>query len=106
MFFLQVDPDGRFVKGNRSVCKVTVNGADFMMREPIPFSSKWFAKKFCCPGLRHEVGVCIQAGQACWHNGPSPHGEWPDVHMSRDELAHRLRRGEELSQLTVPSCAR
>lgn len=75
---------------------MTVDGTDFMIREPIPFNPKWYTKKFHGPGLRYEVGICIQTGWICWLNGPYPCGEWPDIRISRDALIYCLRRGEKV----------
>lgn len=41
---------------------VSLDGADFKIEEPTPFSPKWFSHKFKGPGLRYEVGLCIRTG--------------------------------------------
>ena len=59
-------------------CKVTVDGTDFRIQEPIPFNPKWYSYKFKGPGLRYEVAICIKTGWIVWVNGPFPAGEWPN----------------------------
>jgi hypothetical protein len=46
-------------KGNGSVCKMTIDGTDCRIWDPMPFSPKWYSHKFKCPGLRYKVGLCI-----------------------------------------------
>jgi hypothetical protein len=75
---------------------VTVDGTDFRMREPKPFSKKWFTHKFNGPGVRYEVGVCIATGDIVWLNGPFPCGPNPDINIFRYELKHRLQHGERV----------
>ena len=40
IIFLQINLDNRFVNYNRSVCMLSVNGMDFWIREPFPFSPR------------------------------------------------------------------
>ena len=73
---------------NGSRCKIAVDGTDFMTQEPMPFNSEWFSKEFEGPGVRHEIGVCIQTGWIVWVNGPFPCGAWPDLKMALSDLVH------------------
>ena len=74
---------------NGSRCKITVDGTDFRIREPHPFNKeRWFSKKFKGPGVRYEVGICIQTGWIVWLNGPFPCGEFPDLKIAKMELVH------------------
>ena len=75
-------------------CLVTVDGTDCRINEPSPFSRSWFSHKFKGPGLRYEIGLCIQTGWIVWVNGPYPPGEWPDLRIARDRLVHLLEPGE------------
>jgi hypothetical protein len=75
-------------------CLVTIDGTDFRIREPLPFSPKWYSHKFQGPGLRYEVGVCIKTGWIVWINGPFPCGTWPDLNIARSSLVHYLQVGE------------
>ena len=84
------------MRDNGSRCKMTVDGTDYRIPEQHPFNPKWFSKKFNGPGVRYEVGVCIQTGWVCWMNGPFPCGAWPDLRISRESLIYRLPTGEKV----------
>ena len=74
------------MKDNGSICKITVDGNDFLIREPTPFSGRWFGHKMKHASLRCEIGVCIQTVWIVWVNGPCPAGQWPDLAIGRDGL--------------------
>jgi DDE superfamily endonuclease len=80
---------------NGSVCLVTIDGTDCPINEPSPFSPRWFSHKMNGPGLRYEVGVCIQTAHIVWVNGPYPCGSWNDYRISRDCLVWELTQGEK-----------
>lgn len=80
---------------NGSVCKVSIDGTDFRIREPSPFDPKWFSHKFHGPGVRYEVGVCIQTGWIVWTNGPFPCGEMNDLQIARSWLIFELDENEK-----------
>jgi hypothetical protein len=84
------------MEDNGSVCKISVDGTDFKIYEPTPFSSKWWSHKFNGPGLRYEIGVCIQTGWIVWVNGPFPCGSFPDLKIAKQNLFHELDRGEKV----------
>ena len=73
---------------------VTVDGTDFRICEPFPFSPMWFSHKFKGPGLRYEVAVSIRGGDIVWTNGPYACGAWPDISIFREHLIHQLLPGE------------
>ena len=73
---------------------MTVDGTDFQIYEPTPFSKKWYSHKFAGAGLRYEVAVCIQTGDIVWFNGPFPCGSWPDLKIFRSGLKEKLLHGE------------
>ena len=79
-----------------SACLVTVDGTDFRIQEPRPFSKKWFSHKIKKPALRYEVCVSIQRGDIVWINGPFPCGQWNDVTIFRSALKSVLKAGERL----------
>jgi DDE superfamily endonuclease len=83
------------MKDNGSVCLVTIDGTDCPINEPSPFSPKWYSHKTNGPGLRYEVGVCIQTAHIVWVNGPYPCGAWSDYRISRDCLIWELCQGEK-----------
>ena len=69
--------ENRHMRPNGSVCLISVDEVDFRIREPIPFSSKWFSHK-------------MQTGWIVWVNGPFPAGDWPDLAVARHVLHHML----------------
>ena len=73
---------------------MTTDGTDFEIYEPTPFDPMWYSHKFHGPGVRYEVGICIQTGWIVWINGPYPCGEWPDLRIARDALHYMLAPGE------------
>ena len=79
---------------NGSRCKISVDGTDFRIQEPRPFSTGWYTKKFNGPGLRYEIGVCIQTGWIVWMNGPFPCGEWNDLAIALSSLVHMFEGDE------------
>lgn len=89
-----MDWDNRYDGDNGSQCLVSVDGTDFAIREPKPFSPKWFSHKLNGPGLRYEVAICIQTGVPVWINGPFPCGSWPDLRIARNALVDALDPGE------------
>jgi DDE superfamily endonuclease len=69
---------------------MTVDGTDFRIEQPTPFSTRWFSHKFKGPGLRYEVAVSILGGDIVWTNGPFPCGAWPDISIFRSGLIDNL----------------
>ena len=73
---------------------ITVDGTDFRIREPTPFSPMWFSHKFKGAALCYEVGVSINGGGIVWVNGPYACGMWPDISIFCARLMGMLRPGE------------
>ena len=69
---------------------MTIDGVDFEILEPWPFSGKWYSHKFNGPGLRYEIGICIKTGDAVSYTGPFECGTWPDLSIFRSRLKHML----------------
>jgi hypothetical protein len=82
------------MQDNGSICKITIDGTDFKIQEPQPFDRKWYSHKFKGPGLRYEVGLCIQTGWIVWLNGPYPCGSHPDLKIARLGVFRLLAIGE------------
>jgi hypothetical protein len=93
---LQIRLENRNMNDIGNICRMSVDGTDFRIREPQPFNPKWYSEKFNGPRLRYEVGICIRTGWICWLNGPFPCGHWPDIRISRDYLVYLLDRDERL----------
>jgi hypothetical protein len=69
---------------------VTVDGTDFRIYEPTPWSSKWWSHKFGCAGLRYEIAVCIQTGWIVFTNGPFQCGPCLDLKIFKSQLEGML----------------
>jgi hypothetical protein len=91
---LQILWENRYQGDNGSRCLVSVDGTDFDIYEPSPFSPEWFSHKLNGAGLRYEIGICIQTGEPVWINGPFPCGSWPDLRIARNALVDALDPGE------------
>ena len=88
---------------------MTIDGTDCPIQEPVPFSRIWYSHKFHGPGLRYEVGVCIQTGDICWINGSFKCGRWSDlIGIFRRDLRQLLLPGEMVecdgTYLGEPAC--
>jgi hypothetical protein len=59
----------------KQVCKITVDGTNFWIYEPMPFDRKWYSHKINGPAVRYKVGICIKTGWIVWINGPFPAGK-------------------------------
>jgi len=87
---LQILWSKRFEQDKGLTCKVYVDGTDYMIAEPTPFSKEWYCYKHGCAGLRYEIATCIQTGHIVWVNGPFKCGKWPDIKIFRRNLKQRL----------------
>ena len=83
------------MEDNGSICLVTVDGTDFRIYEQTPFDPKWKSHKFNGPGVRCEIGVCMQTGWIVWINGPYPAGHWTDLNICRDAICYELDADEK-----------
>jgi hypothetical protein len=72
------------------VCVISVDGTDCAVQEPYPFSKKIFSEKLNGPGLKYEVGVCIETGQIVWVNGPFDAGRHDVTIFKEDGLKDML----------------
>lgn len=93
----QIRLENRFRRdGFKQQSLMTIDGVDFQIQEPIPFSTKWYSHKFNGPALRYEVGVAINTGDIVWFNGPFPAGRFNDIRIFRHSLKDLLGRGERV----------
>lgn len=74
---------------------MSIDGVDFQINEPTPFSPKWYSHKFKKAGLRYEIGVCIRTGHIVWASGGYPCGDWPDLRIARDNFVNFLEPSEK-----------
>jgi hypothetical protein len=72
----------------------TVDGTDFRIYEPAPFSPGWYSHKFKGPGVRYEVALSINGGDIVHISGPFPCGIFPDITIFRNGLIGKLEDGE------------
>ena len=77
-------------------CLTTVDGVDFQIPEPKPFSKGWYSHKFKGPGLRYEIVICITTGWIVAFNGPFKAGNWPDKRIFKSLLKTKLEPGEKV----------
>jgi len=56
---------------------------DCATQEPQPFTDDNFSYKLNGPGVRYEVGLCIQTGDLVWVNGPYQPGVYNDDMIAR-----------------------
>jgi hypothetical protein len=75
-------------------CFVSLDGTDFKIHEPTPFSSKWYSHKFNGPALRYEIGLCIRTGIIVWAHGGYPAGQWSDLRIARNLYIYFVEPGE------------
>ena len=73
----------------------SLDGTDFRIREPSPFSTKWWSFKFNGPGLRHEIAIEAESGNIVWAYGGFPCGAFPDLIIARKKFVNLLRPGEK-----------
>ena len=76
-------------------CYVSVDGTDFKIQEPTPFSRQWYSHKFKGAGLRYEIAVSFKTCEVVWATGPYPCGSFPDLRIFRLKLKHLLAQNGE-----------
>jgi hypothetical protein len=90
----QIKWENRKIGEVGNFCLVSVDGTDFRICEPQPFSTKWFSFKFKAAGLRYEIGISILTGWIVWVNGPFLPGLYPDSKIAKLALVHALDEDE------------
>jgi hypothetical protein len=81
-----------FKEGNRAA--FTVDCTDFKVQETYPFEKELWSFKYNGPGLRYEVGVCIDTGLIVWLNGPYLPRSMNDLSIFRHRMMWALADGE------------
>lgn len=74
---------------------VSIDGVDFMINEPTPFSKIWYSHKHNGPGLRYEIALSIPNGFIVWVHGGVPCGEYSDLKLARELFVHFLEPQEK-----------
>ena len=77
---------------------VSVDGTDYQIQEPWPFTKdfnrKFYSHKFKRAGLRYEIAVSISSGDIVWFHGPFPCGSFPDTKIFWLKLEKMLESHE------------
>lgn len=75
---------------------VSVDGTDLKIKEPSPFTTKWYPHKHNGPGVRYEAGIYIRNGEVVWANGPFLGGSNSDPTIFRQGMNKFLQEGERV----------
>ena len=73
----------------------SLDGTDFRIREPSPFSTKLRSFKYNRSGLRYEIAIEAESGNIVWAYGGFPCGAFPDLIIARKKFVNLLRPGEK-----------
>ena len=90
---VQIVWNNRFIGDVGRRCIVTVDGTDYSINQPAPFSKQWYSYTFNGPVIKYEIGVSIQMGHIIWINGPFL-GKWNDDTILQRNLKGKLGSGE------------
>jgi len=77
-------------------CSISVDGTDFTITEPTPFSPIWFSHKTNGPAIRYEVALSVRSARIVWTYGPFPAGT-PDLEIFRSRLKTKLETADEFA---------
>jgi hypothetical protein len=83
------------MKDSGNACKLSLDGTDCPIQEPIPFNPKYFSHKFNGAGDKYDLGICIKTGLICWFNGPFPCGV-VDITIARLGIVEYLDQHEKI----------
>ena len=70
-----------------------MDGTNFRINEPTPFSKVWFDKKTRSAGIKYEVAISIRGGDILHIHGPFA-GSVHDIEVFRDCLKSKMAPGE------------
>ncbi len=87
---------GHAMKDKVHVVRISVDGTDFLIQEPIPFDSMWFSHKLKHAALRYEVGISVSSGCIVWIFGPFSTGKWNDQPIFNKRMALELNENEKV----------
>jgi len=93
--FEQIQWENRYATNSHCNVYITVDGTDFKIKEPRPFSPAWYSHKFNGPAVRYEVGICIATGWIVWFNGPYKPGDYPDLKLAQECGLHECLDEDE-----------
>lgn len=75
-------------------CFVSLDATDCPIQEPTPFNAGWYSHKLNGPGVKYEIGLCINSGHIVWVNGGVPCGVWSDLKLAREEYVLQVQPNE------------
>lgn len=85
------------LKNSNGNMHVTLDGTGCRIREPMPFSKKWYSHKFKSAGVRYEIGISIVEAEVVWASGGVPCGERPDIKLAKELYLHFAKNGVTLA---------
>ena len=93
---LQVKFENRFKEASRLINKIffSLDGTDFPINEPSPFSKIWFSHKFNGPAIRYEIGISLRTSDIVWAFGGVKPGDFPDLELARSCVVDMIDDGE------------
>ena len=91
--FIKWEKRNRNLPNHRIWCRVTIDGTDFRIGEPVPFNKKWKSPKAKGASVKYEVAVSIYSGDIVWIYGPHV-GSKHDLTIFREELLKLLDKDE------------
>ena len=84
------------IENTCNVTCISVDGTDFRIEEPTPFSPKWFSHKFRSAAVRYEIGISLGTGHFVWVNGPFTAGSHSDQRIFNSNLRYMLLPNEKV----------
>lgn len=70
-------------------CRVTIDGTDFQIDEPVPFDKSYKSPKAKGAAVKYEVAISIYSGDIVWIHGPHV-GSKNDLTIFREKLKYKL----------------
>lgn len=74
-------------------CKVTVDGTDFRVGDPVPYDGRWNSPKATGAAVKYEVAISIFSGDIVWVYGPHVGGKH-DTSIFREKMRELLEPKE------------
>ena len=71
-----------------------MDGTDYLIVEPIPFSNTWSSHKFHKPALQYEVALSLDAARIIYISTRWPTGSHSDLKILERSLFHKLGSAE------------
>ena len=95
LFIMQITLKTRLEVAFRDGVWMSIDGTDFHILEPRPFSPLWYSHKFNGPGRRYKIGFSTGTAGIVWAHGPFACGK-SDLHIFNSKLKYLLRADEKV----------